>query len=137
MWSPSISSISKCLLHIGHLFGGCALSGPDNVPALVLCEGELNAMSVWQNTAGAVDVLSTGGKDTYLTEAAIRAILKYKRVIVWMDRTETAKNYMAALPGAVGYRSPFPDNTGDYGMDANDCLLTRKLHELLQRLIER
>jgi len=122
---------------IGHLFGGCALSGPDNVPALVLCEGELNAMSVWQSTAGAVDVLSMGGKDTHLTEAAIRDILKYKRVIVWMDRTETAKNYMAALPGALGYRSPFPDNTGDYGMDANDCLLTRKLHELLQQLIER
>jgi len=66
----------------GRLFGGCALSGPDNVPALVLCEGELNAMSVWQTTCGAVDVLSMGSENAHLTDAAIWVILRYERVIV-------------------------------------------------------
>ena len=115
---------------IGHLFGGCALSRPDNVPALVLCEGELNAMSVWQDTMGAVDVLSLGSESAHLTKAAIQAILKYERVIVWMDRGGIAKNYMAALPGAVGLKSP-QDN------DANDWLQKGGLHEFLQRLIEK
>ena len=103
--------------------------GPDNVPALVLCEGELNAMSVWQDTMGAVDVLSLGLESAHLTKAAIQAILKYERVIVWMDRGGIAKNYMAALPGAVGLKSP-QDN------DANDWLQKGGLPKILQEMIE-
>ena len=113
----------------GRLFGGCALSGPGNVQALVLCEGEINAMSVWQATAGAVDVLSLGSESAHLTEAAIRAILRYQRVIVWMDRAENAKGCMVALPGAVGFKSP-------HDKDANDWLQAGVLPEILQRLIE-
>ena len=113
---------------IGKLFGGCALSGPDNVPALVLCEGEINAMSVWQTTAGAVDVLSLGSESAHLSEAAVRAILRYQRVIVWMDRADVAKRCMAALPGAVGFKSP-------HNKDANDWLRAGVLPEILERLI--
>ena len=112
----------------GRLFGGCALSGPGNVQALVLCEGEINAMSVWQVTAGALDVLSLGSESAHLSEAAIRAILRYQRVIVWMDRADVAKRCMAALPGAVGFKSP-------HGKDANDWLQAGVLPEILERLI--
>lgn len=112
----------------GRLFGGCALSGPGNVPALVLCEGEINAMSIWQTTAGGVDVLSLGSESAHLSEAAIRAILRYQRVIVWVDKAEVAKRCMAALPGAVGFKSP-------YGKDANDWLQAGNLAEIVNELI--
>ena len=113
---------------IGKLFGGCALSGPGNVQALVLCEGELNALSVWQATAGAVDVLSLGSESTHLTEAAVRAILRYGRVLLWTDRETVVKAAMAALPGAVPFKSP-------HGKDANDWLQAGVLPEILERLI--
>ena len=113
---------------IGKLFGGCALSGPGNVQALVLCEGELNALSVWQATAGAVDVLSLGSESTHLTEAAVRAILRYERVLLWTDRETVVKAAMAALPGAVPFKSP-------HGKDANDWLQAGVLPEILERLI--
>ena len=113
----------------GRLFGGCALSGPGNVPALVVTEGEINAMSVWQSTAGAVDVLSLGSEGAQLTPAAIRAILAYRRVIVWVDRAEVAQTCMRALPGAVGFRSP-------HGMDANDWLQAGHLPEIVSELME-
>jgi hypothetical protein len=109
------------------LFGGCALSGPGNVPVLVLCEGEINAMSVWQVTAGGVDVLSLGSESAHLSEAAIRAILRYDRVIVWVDKAEVAKRCMAALPGAVGFKSP-------YDKDASDWLQADHLAEILHKL---
>ena len=112
----------------GHLFGGCALSGPDNVPALVLCEGEINAMSIWQVTAGALDVLSLGSEGQRLTPAAVTAIRQYKRVIVWADRGEVARAALASLPGAVGFRSP-------YDKDANDWLQAGRLCEILERLV--
>lgn len=111
----------------GHLFGGCALSGPGNVPALVICEGEINAMSIWQATAGVLDTLSLGSESQQLKPAAIRAILAYKRVIVWMDRPELVRDIVGVLPGAVGFKSP-------YGKDANDWLAEGNLPEILSQL---
>ncbi len=110
----------------GHLFGGCALSGPDNVPALVLCEGEINAMSIWQVTAGALDVLSLGSEGAHLTPSALTGINRYKRVIVWVDRPEVAKRIIAQIPGCVPMVS-----VG--GRDANDWLQAERLDSLLIR----
>jgi len=112
----------------GRLFGGCALSGPGNVPALLLCEGEINAMSIWQSTAGAVDVLSLGSESAQLSKSAIRAIQRYERVIVWVDRESVARDCMRALPGAVGFKSP-------NGKDANDWLKAQHLAEIVQGLL--
>lgn len=112
----------------GRLFGGCALSGPGNVPALIICEGEINAMSVWQTTAGAVDVLSLGSEGQTLTPRAAFAIQEYRRVIVWVDKEEIARAALALLPGAVGFKSP-------YGKDANDWLQAGRLCEILERLV--
>ena len=114
----------------GRLFGGCALSGPGSVQALVLCEGEINAMSIWQATAGAVDVLSLGSESQQIKESAIRAILAYKRVIVWMDKPERVREVTMVLPGSVGFKSP-------YDKDANDWLRTEKLPEILLQLFQR
>ena len=110
------------------LFGGRALSGPGNVPALVICEGEINAMSVWQTTCGAVDVLSLGSQGQRITPAAVMAIQDYKRVIVWVDEEEVARAALASLPGAVGFKSP-------YGKDANDWLQAGRLCEIIERLV--
>jgi len=114
----------------GRLFGGCSLSGPGNVQALILTEGEINAMSVWQATSGAVDVLSLGGESAQLSERAIRAIQRYERVIAWVDKAEIAKACMLAIPGALGFKSP-------NGKDANDWLQAGRLPELIGELIER
>jgi DNA primase len=113
---------------IGKLFGGCALSGPDRAQTLVLCEGEINAMSIWQATAGEIDVLSLGSESVQLSKSAIRAILRYGRVIVWVDKGEIAQQFMRALPGVVGFKSP-------NGKDANDWLKAQHLAEIVQGLL--
>ena len=112
----------------GRLFGGCGLSGPGDGRSLVLTEGEINAMSVWQATSGAVDVLSMGSESAHLSESAIKAIQRYSRVIVWVDRESVAKKCLQKLPGALVFKSP-------NGNDASDWLRLGVLHELIQELI--
>ncbi|HMN27943.1 MAG TPA: toprim domain-containing protein [Caldilineaceae bacterium] len=101
----------------GRLFGGQALMGcAENHRWLLICEGEINAMSIWQ-VAGdtGLDVLSLGGQDSKLSPKAIEYAQQYKRVLVWADKGDIAQKLMAALLGAYGMRSPG-------GKDANDLL---------------
>jgi len=111
----------------GHLFGGCALSGPDKAAGLVICEGELNAMSVWQATAGAVDALSLGSEGQRIPTAAVDALCGYRRIVVWVDKPEIARQLLQALPGAVGFASPG-------GLDANNWLQAGRLAEIVEAL---
>lgn len=114
----------------GLLFGGCALSGPNNISTVILTEGEINAMSIWQATAGAVDVLSLGSESAHLTEGAARSILRYARVIIWTDKAEIAQRCKTLLPTALAYSDP-------NGRDANDWLRAGILPELIIELIGR
>ncbi len=112
----------------GVLFGGQALPewvtsplpyverGCEHWCALVLCEGEINAMSIWQVTHDThLHVMSMGSESGRLSEGAIEFAKRYGQVIVWMDKTDLAKQLMGQIPGAFGFGSP-------NGKDANDLL---------------
>jgi len=114
----------------GRLFGGQAL--PRFAPAveqpterlrtLVIVEGEINGMSIWQCAGGpdmpfdwGIDVLSLGSESAKLSPAMVQFALRYGAVLAWADRAEVARELAAALPGAHPIRSPG-------GKDANDLL---------------
>lgn len=107
----------------GRLFGGQALPRvAERLRTLVIVEGEINCMSIWQ-CAGSptrsfdwrMDVLSLGSESARLSPAAVAAAQQYSRVLVWADRSEVARELAAALPNAYPVRSPG-------GKDANDLL---------------
>lgn len=99
------------------LYGGQALMGcAEDLRTLVLCEGEINALSCWQVAhLSGVDVLSFGSESFHLTEAMVQHAAKYRTVILWADKPEVAKSAMRALQGAYAISSPG-------GQDANDLL---------------
>lgn len=101
----------------GRLFGGQSMARAcENLRTLIICEGEINTMSIYQ-VAGEtrVDVLSIGGESSHLTPAMVAYARRFKHVMVWADRPEVAKGLMEDLPGAYGVASPG-------GQDANDLL---------------
>ncbi|TXH46398.1 MAG: hypothetical protein E6Q97_29710 [Desulfurellales bacterium] len=101
----------------------------EGLRTLVLCEGEINAMSIWQTTQRwNWDVLSLGSESQKLTAGAIEFAERYGRVIVWMDQPEFAKRVMAQIAGAVAVNSPVVDGKK---VDANDMLRTGQLAEFL------
>lgn len=121
----------------GLLFGGQALPSyvfeplPDHDrtaerrSALVLCEGEINAMSIWQVAhRQRVDVLSLGSESAKLSEKSLAFAQRYGYVIVWMDKGEIADAIAEQLPGAARLQSP-------KGKDANDWLCAGRLGEMI------
>lgn len=113
----------------GRMFGGLGLAGSVGGKFdLVVCEGEINALSIWQVAhEGRVDVLSLGSESQHITDAMLRAICEYRRVIVWMDKTEKLAGLLARIPGATGIASP-------RRMDANDCLQKGTLQPMIADL---
>lgn len=112
----------------GNVFGWQALRGAD---VLIICEGEMNALSLWQASRGAVDVLSMGSESTTkkLPPRCVDLAHRYTHRIVWADKKEVAD--AAALQiGAASMTSP-------KGMDANDLLKAGKLGDLLTAMLLR
>jgi phage/plasmid primase-like uncharacterized protein len=119
----------------GRLFGGQGL--PDWVTHaksdgkfegmcdLVICEGEINAMSIWQ-VAGDTNlhVLSLGSESAKLSDAMVAFAQRYRNVIVWADRAEVARELQTVIPAAHGLTSPD-------GQDANDLLKSDMLGAVL------
>lgn len=115
----------------GNVFGWQALRGTDKVDALIICEGEMNALSLWQAGRGAVDVLSTGSEATTkkLPPVVVDLAKRYAHRIVWADKKEIAD--AAALQiGGASMGSPG-------GKDANDLLQAGKLSALLTAMLGR
>lgn len=105
--------------------GKCA----EQLRTLVLCEGEMNAMSIWQEAESwNWDVLSLGSESQKLTPGAISFAERYGRVIVWMDNPEFAKRVMSQIAGSVAVNSPVVDGKA---LDANDMLQSGQLVEFL------
>lgn len=104
------------------LFGGqCLARCAEDLRTLVICEGEINAMSIYQiANETKVDVLSLGSESQRLTNLMVDYARRFKHIIVWADRPEVAKSLMAALPGAYGVAVP-------NGQDANDLLQADQL----------
>jgi len=101
----------------GRVFGGQSMARAcEDKRTLIVCEGEINAMSIYQ-VAGETkaDVLSLGSESQRLTPAMAAYARRFRHVIAWADRPEVAKGLMEDLPGAYGVASPG-------GQDANDLL---------------
>ena len=126
------------------LYGGQAMEpGAEQTRTLVLCEGEINAASIWQVAHETrLDVLSVGSESTRLTDAMLAHAAKYRQVIVWMDRREVATKMREQLPaGTVAVTSPLRKDdagnvlTGADGkpqkIDANDLLRIGRLGAFL------
>lgn len=115
----------------GGVFGWQALRGPDKRQVLIITEGEMNALSLWQVGNQWIDVLSAGAEGainklpTVVTEIANR----YAHRIVWADKGNIANSAALAI-GAASMRSPD-------GMDANDLLQAGKLAPLLAAMLKR
>lgn len=128
---------------VGRLFGVQCLpeftryapdAGRVNAEALrclVVCEGEFNAMSVWQAChATNVDVLSFGAESQRTLPAwAVDVAQRYGAVVAWVDDAAKAQDVAKQLPQAVALRSPIEDGTKQ---DANACLVRGVLGGLVQ-----
>lgn len=106
---------------------GLGLAGR-HFSTLWLCEGELNALALWQSLSDrrAVnwDVVSFGAEGNALNATVSALAAQYLQVIVWTDEPDKAAAAMAAIPGAFGLRSP---NVNGQKLDANDLLRLGKL----------
>lgn len=95
------------------LFGGHLLTEPANgYRTAVVCEGELNAMSIAQ-VFPCIDVLSIGSQSASIPPAALEYIGRYGHVILWVDEPAQARRLLSALPSAHAIAP---------AQDANDML---------------
>lgn len=114
---------------------------------LVVCEGEINAISIWQVTHDwGWEVLSLGSESAHVPQTVIdRLAMHFGRILIWMDRSGRAREEMARIgPLAWGVNSlPILDENGkqvigDDGKprqkDANDLLRDGDLGEFLARV---
>jgi hypothetical protein len=99
------------------LFGGQTLFGcAERFRWLIIVEGELNCMSIWQASyETGVDVLSIGSQSATLPKSLIEYAGRFMKVLVWADEEDAARKLMDLIPGAIGIFAPG-------GMDANDML---------------
>jgi hypothetical protein len=112
----------------GRLYGGQAMSANETY-TMVLCEGEINAMSLWQVCRPwGWNVLCFGSETAKLSQAAIDYATKYDRVVVWMDNPKLVKTIMHEIPGSYGVHSPV---WGDDKLDANSLLQSGTLGQFL------
>ncbi len=129
----------------GKLFGGQALwISPDSLPAMfakrrfVLCEGELNAMSIAQDMRDMqCDVLSIGSESQSLTEAQIAFAKRYGTRIVWMDKPSMRDKFVKLLGAQAGIASQPTDDKGIAKTDANDALLKDSLTNVMIKAMRR
>ncbi len=113
------------------MFGKQAIDKyPSSINTLVICEGEINAMSIWQVTQGwGWSVLSLGSQDTHMPAAAVEYAKQFGRVLVWMDMREKLARIMHEFDGlAYGFASPL---VGGEKADANKLLQMGRLQALL------
>lgn len=111
------------------LFGLPLLAGRD---ALIITEGELNAISCWQVAQAWADVLSIGSQEgirrAHVSEALQRAALPYRRIIAWLDERELALAVVDRIApcNPKGGRPEGPCSGiavwSANGLDANDLL---------------
>lgn len=113
----------------GAVYGGTVVErGGESGRTLVLCEGELNAISIWQAAAHtALDAYSLGSESATVPDSFCSYAGNYKRVIVWADRASVALGLRAYLPGSYSIQSPT-------GKDANDLLRAGLLGGFLTRI---
>jgi len=113
------------------LFGMQTLTGGKT---LLLVEGELNALSLWQVTSGGsegrnpkVDVLSWGPQGNILRAPVLKQIVdlasRYQKLVLWSDEADMARQAVSHLQ-ASGLPSTIAAHAiwSPQGLDANDLL---------------
>ena len=125
----------------GLLFGGMALPLRPDSPllaqrSLLIVEGEINAMSVWQAGAPArCDVLSLGGPWATIPDSLLAIAARYRSRIVWMDKESIARRNAQALDAAAFWSQKGDDLSTK--RDANDHLRDGTLGPLLAAMLQR
>lgn len=116
----------------GAMFGWQAVKGPSRNNVLIICEGEINALSLWQAGGGAVDVLSCGTESMMQTlpDEIIEFAQQYSYKIIWADRKEISNDTARRIKADFSMPSP-------NGKDANDWLQAGKLEKLLIGMLQK
>ena len=109
------------------LFGWQANTQPADT--VILCEGEINALSIYQATlADDLHVFSLGSQTNRLSESIVAHVLGYRRAIVWMDEPDRAQAIAKMLPNAEAVDSLH------LGGDANQLLTANRLSDIAHSL---
>ncbi len=126
----------------GKYYGVRFLFGLQNLGAhgdtLIVVEGEINAMSIYQCITGryACDVLSFGPQKNLQNEHVVgmaqEVASRYQRIIIWADRPQATIDALGTIPNAFPVRSPEIDGK-EY--DANDLLQIGLLGDVLDGLL--
>ena len=101
-------------------------------PILIVCEGELNAISISQVLGDKATVISPGSESG--GKSALIALLKsseFTKRVVWLDKPDLARQY--APFADIVLSSPVIDGVK---MDANRLLQENLLQPFLERLLE-
>jgi len=106
---------------------------------LLIVEGELNAISVWQALQKAgrlseMDVLSFGSQGNAASQKVISVANHYRRVVVWADDGRPAVDLAGRCSAAVPFRS---GSRNGRKLDANEFLQTGELGTIITRLADR
>ncbi len=109
----------------GNLWGWHSHQGRD---AVILVEGEINALSLYQVCGDWLDVLSTGSENYHLTKSNIRQIGRYTHVFGWADKPATIKGWAGKISSLI------PISSNLVGGDANDLLMSNWLADMLTAL---
>jgi hypothetical protein len=103
------------------LFGGQAVLGcAEGQRTLVICEGELNAISIWQITKNwNFDVLSLGSESGKITQPMLDYAKRFGRLLIWLDREDLVERMMTIMPESFGIHARVVDGRKQ---DANNLL---------------
>lgn len=114
----------------GNLYGGHIIdhSIPIADKRLILCEGELNAISIWQAMGDITDVLSVGSESMQPTPEQTGYLSQYGVTLAWMDKPEKAR----AMGDLLGGRWVASEKIGG---DANELLKQGTLALTLVKLM--
>lgn len=117
-----------------HVYGGHVLvyhaepeagrSDPLAMRTLVICEGEINAMSIYQvaNTTG-LDVLSLGSESSNVPAVVSAYARRYGAVLVWADSSKVAQKWEQQICGSVYHiTSEMCTRSDGRKRDANELL---------------
>ncbi len=119
-------------------------------PALVVCEGELNAVSIWQVAGDQVDVVSFGPQSNVERAAPYlrRLTGRYRWVVVWADEQGVAREVARVVGRQAIFSATAPETPSPtlplggggsrvialcspQGMDANNLLVSGWLREFM------
>lgn len=126
---------------VRYLFGmqHCTVAEPGQLDTLILVEGELNCVSLFQTIYGQYpcDVVSFGPQsqlgNAEVARKAASLAQRYRHVIVWADEPAVAISALGVIPGALPVQSPVLDGKPH---DANDLLQLGQLDGLVFELIK-